>query len=208
MAGTSRRASGRPAPGRRARRVTLAGTALAALAVATAVVWHAAYASFTVSTPSYSLGWSTGAVTLSDDDAGTALFTATGLEPGSAGTRCVVVTSTGNVPAVVRLYVTGRSTTKSLTSALTLSVVAGTGGSAGSCNGFTPSASVYRGTLAAFPTSYGAGVLSWPTAGIASGESRTYRLTWSVPASAATTSQGGTASAAFTWEAQSSGGPK
>jgi hypothetical protein len=198
----------RRAPGRRARRLTLVGTLLAALGVATGLVWHAAYASFTVSTPTYALGWSTGAVTLSDDDAGTALFTATGLEPGSAGSRCIVVTSTGTVPAVVRLYVAGRTSTRSLTAAINLTVVAGTGGSASTCNGFTPSTSVYRGTLAGFPASYGAGVLSWPTTGTAGGESRTYQLTWSVPANAATTSQGGSASAAFTWEAQSVGGPR
>jgi len=36
--------------------------------------------------------------------------------PGAAATRCIAVTSTGNVPAVVRFYGTGRSSSRSLTS--------------------------------------------------------------------------------------------
>jgi hypothetical protein len=196
------------APGRRARRLALGGSALAALAVSAVVVWHAAYASFTVSTPAYPLSWSTGGLALKDDDAGTAVFTATGIEPGASGTRCIVVTSSGTVPAVVRLYAGARTTTNALTTALNLTVVAGSGGSGSSCTGFTPSATVYRNTFAAFPTTYGAGIGAWTTAGTATGESRTYQFTYSLPANAPTTAQGGSASVTFTWEAQTTGGPR
>jgi hypothetical protein len=182
--------------------VALAASAGVALAVATGLVWQSANATFSVSTYPFSSSWSTGTITIGDDDAGTAMFTRTGLKPGAAGTRCLTVTSTGNVPALVRLYGTGRSTTKSLTSYLNLSVLAGTGGGSASCSGFTPDSTVYTGTLAAFPTTFGSGVGSWTTAGT-SGETRTYQITYSVSSSAPTSVQTGTASVAFTWEAQS-----
>src|SRR4051794_2903769 len=154
-----RRALPRPArPSRRARRLSLAVSAGAALVLATALVWHTAYATFTVSTPPFGTSFSTGTVAISDDDAGVAMFHATGLKPGAAATQCLTVTSTSSVPTVVRLYGTGRSTTKSLTGSLRLSIQAGSGGGSASCSGFTPDSTVYTGTLAAFPTGYGAGI--------------------------------------------------
>lgn len=198
-----RRALPRPGrPSRRARRLTLAVSGGAALVIATALVWHTAYAAFTVSTYPFSSSWSTGTVVIGDDDSGSALFSVSGLKPGAAATRCLTVTSTGNVPALVRLYGSGRSTTRSLTSYLNLSILAGTGGSRASCSGFTPSATVYTGTLAALPTTFGSGVGPWTTAGT-SGETRTYQITASLSSSAPTSAQSGTASVAFTWEAQS-----
>jgi hypothetical protein len=182
--------------------VSLAGAAGTALVVATGLVWQSAYATFSISTYPFSSSWTTGTIAIGDDDSGTAMFTRTGLKPGAAGTRCLTVTATGNVPALVRLYGTGRSTTKSLTASVNLSVLAGTGGGSASCSGFTPDSTVYTGTLAAFPTTFGTGVGSWTTAGT-SGETRTYQITYSVPSTAPSSVQTGTASMAFTWEAQS-----
>src|SRR3712207_7319239 len=42
---------------------------------------------------------------LSDDDSGSAMFTATGLKPGSTGTKCIQVTYGGSLAAAVKLYV-------------------------------------------------------------------------------------------------------
>lgn len=199
-----RRALPRPGrPSRRARRLTLAASGGAALVIASTLVWHTAYAAFTVSTTPIGTGFSTGTVVLGDDDTGTALFSLTGLKPGAAATRCLAVTSTGTVPAVVRLYGSGRTATKSLTGYLNLSILTGTGGSSASCKGFTPSSTVYTGTLASLPTSFGAGVGSWATTGTAS-ETRTYQITASLSSSAPTSVQSATASVAFTWEAQNS----
>jgi hypothetical protein len=189
-------------PSRRARRMGLAVSGIGALALSAGLVWQSAYAAFTVSTPSYPLTWSTGTVALADDDAGAVMFSASGLRPGATQTRCITVTSTGSVPSVIRLYGSGRTTSKSLSSYLTLVVSAGTGGSAAGCVGFVPTSTVYRGTLAAFPSSYPAGVGSWTTAGNTAGETTTYRLTYSLSASAPVSAQGGTAAVAFTWEAQ------
>jgi hypothetical protein len=191
-----------PRPSRRARRLALAVSGMGALAVAAMLVWQSAYAAFTESTPTYTLTWSTGSVAIADDDAGAAMFSATGLRPGASQTRCITVTSTGSAPSAVRLYGTGRSTTRSLSSYLTVAVQAGTGGSAAGCVGFVPGPSVYRGTLAAFPATYAAGVGSWTTAGSTAGESTTYSFTYSLSPTAPVSAQGGTAAIAFTWEAQ------
>ena len=189
-------------PSRRARRMGLAVSGIGALALAAGLVWQSAYAAFSETTPPYSLSWSTGTVALADDDAGAVMFSASGLRPGATQTRCITVTSTGSAPSLIRLYGSGRTTTKSLSAYLTLVVSAGTGGSAGSCVGFVPSSTVYRGTLATFPTSYASGVGSWTTAGTTTGETTSYQITYSLAASAPAIAQGGTAAVAFTWEAQ------
>lgn len=190
-------------PTRRARRVASGAAGAAALAVSTALVWHTAYASFADSTAPMSTSLTTGTVVLADDDAGSAMFTMSEWAPGAAATRCIAVTSTGNVPAVVRFYGTGRSSSRSLSSYLNLSVLSGSGGASGNCAGFAADSTIYTGTVAALPTSYAAGLGSWTTAGNSAGETRTYQLTLSVAAGAPTGAQGGTASIAFTWEAQS-----
>lgn len=188
-------------PGRLARRRLLTGSALAALVLAAAVVWQSGYASFTSSTDPQSATVQTGDVAISDDDAGTAAFTVAGLRPGASGTRCVAVTSTGSVPTAVRLYATSRST-NALASALRFSVVLGTGGGAAGCAGFRPTASVYTGSLAAFPAAgFGTGVGGWTTAG--GTDTRTYQITYSLPANAPTGAQSATATVALTWEGQS-----
>lgn len=195
-------------PSRRTRRWVLGAAVPTALVLAAGVVWHAAYASFTDSTPSYVTTFATGTVVLGDDDSGSTMFTLTGLKPGAAATRCIVVTSTGSVPALVRLYGSGKTTTKSLSSNLTVAVQAGSGGSNADCSTFVPASTVYRGTLAALPTGFASGVGDWTTTGTTLGESRTYQITVSMPANASSGSQAGTAAVAFTWEAQSQGAPK
>ncbi|MGY1811287.1 hypothetical protein [Blastococcus sp. SYSU D00820] len=189
-------------PGRRARRWGLRLTGGSALVLAAVVAWQSGYAAFTVSTPPVTSTWSTGTVALGDDDAGTALFTVTGLRPGASSTRCITVTSTGSAPSAVRLYGTGRTTSRSLSAQIRLAVVVGTGGSSATCSGFSPSAELYRGTLAAFPAAgYGTGVGGWNPAG--GTESRTYQVTYSLPADAAASAAGGSASLGLTWEARS-----
>src|SRR4051812_23266697 len=127
-----------PRPSRRARRLALAVSGIGALAVAAGLVWQSAYAAFTDSAPLPALTLSTGNVAISDDDAGAVLFSAGGLRPGATQTRCITVTSTGSAPSLVRLYGTGRTTTRSLSSYLTLVISAGSGGSSASCVGFAP----------------------------------------------------------------------
>ena len=179
-----------------------------ALVASGVVVSQASYSAYSASTSNPTSNWTSGTVALSDDDSSTALFTATNLKPGSTGEKCIVVTSTGSLPASVKLYGTGAATTKGLSSQINLSVTQGSGGSFGSCTGFTAAASgasVYSGTVAGLgssATSYASGVGSWTTAGGAPAESRTYRVVYTLADTAPDSTQGGTASLGLTWEAQ------
>lgn len=193
----------------RMRRSAPALTIAAAVLLSGVVVATASYSAFSATTANPASNWSAGAVAISDDDAGVAAFTATGLKPGSTGSRCIAITSTGSLPAVVKVYGTAPATTNALSSSIVLSITQGTGGGFGSCTGYTPLATgsaVYSGTLAAFGSaavSYATGVGSWATTGTAA-QSRVYRIDYTLDAAAPNTTQNGTASIGFTWEAQNS----
>ena len=80
-------------------------TVPAALLVSALLVWQASNAAFSATTSNPGNSWTAGSVTLTDDDGGTspttgtAMFSAAGLVPGSTGSHCIAVTSTGTVPA-------------------------------------------------------------------------------------------------------------
>ena len=181
----------------------------AALLVSGLIVGQASYSAFTATTSNPTSNWTAGTVSLTDDDSNTAMFTATGLRPGSTGTKCIAVTSSGSVPSAVKLYGTSYTTTSAFGSYVDLTVVQGTGGSTTSCTGFTPlgtGSSVYTGTLAAFAaaaTNYATGLGTWTPTGSGS-ETRTFQFTYTIDAATPNTSQGGTAAIGFTWEAQNS----
>ncbi|WP_375432296.1 hypothetical protein [uncultured Friedmanniella sp.] len=173
------------------------------------VVSQASYSAYSASTSNPTSNWSSGTVQLSDDDSNAALFSASNLKPGATGTKCIVVTSSGSLASTVKLYAASVATTKALASSITLNVTQGSGGSFGSCTGFTPAAtnpSVFSGTLESFgttATSFATGLGSWAPTGTAT-ESRTYQVSYTLAANAPDSTQGGTASVALTWEAQNS----
>lgn len=195
----------------RQRRATTVANLLAlpiAILLSGATIGTASYAAFSSTTATPTNNWAAGTVALTDDDASTALFTATNLEPGSTGTQCIAVTSTGSLASAVRLYGTGATTTNALSSSITLTITQGTGGTfAGGCAGFTPLVSgavLYTGTLADFgatATSYASGLGTWTPTGAAS-ETRVFQFIYTLDAGAPNTTQGGTAALGFTWEAQ------
>lgn len=172
-----------------------------------AMVSTASYASFSAKVSNAGNSLAAGTVSLSDDDAGSALLALTNLKPGSSGSRCVAVTSSGSLPSAVKLYATDAATTRSFSSYVTLTITQGTGASFGSCSGFTalPSGSaVYSGTVAAFTaaaTGYGSGVGSWNPTGAAS-ETRVFQVAYAVSTSTPDTAQAGTATFGLTWETQ------
>ncbi len=181
----------------------------AALVASGIVVGTASYSAFSATTSNPTSNWSAGNVNLTDDDNNVALFTATGLKPGSTGTNCIAVTSTGSLPSTVKLYGSNYATTNALAANINLTVTQGTGGGFGTCTGFTAlgtGSSVYAGTLAAFgtgDTNFASGVGSWAPTGTAS-ETRVFQFTWTVPTAAPSTIMGGTAAVGFTWEADNS----
>ncbi|WP_375432298.1 TasA family protein [uncultured Friedmanniella sp.] len=178
-----------------------------AAAATLALVSQASYAAFSSKVSNGDNSFSVGTVNLSDDDSGTALFILTNLKPGSSGSRCIAVTSSGTLPSSVKLYATDVTTTKGLGSYVSLTITQGTGASFGSCSGFSALATgsaVYSGTVTAFTgaaTGYGSGVGSWSPSGTAT-ETRSYQFGYTVSAATPDSAQGGVATFGLTWEAQ------
>jgi Tfp pilus assembly protein PilW len=172
-----------------------------------AIISTASYSAFSATTSHPTSNWSTGTVQLTDDDSDVALFSASNLMPGDAGTKCVTVTSTGSLPSAVRLYGTAATTTNSLSSYLDLTIQQGSGASSASCDGFTPAsqgAQVFSGTLADFAsqrTGYANGAPTWSPTGTTA-EARSFKFSYSLSQSTPNTGQDSRAAIAFTWEAQ------
>jgi hypothetical protein len=178
-------------------------SAAGALVVAAALVWQSAYAGFTDTTTSLPASVSTGTVVLTNNVEGYGALTLPQMRPGDSATECIIVTSTGSEPSLVKLYGKDRTTTGTLTTYITLVWTAGTGGGAnGDCTGFVASGTPVSTTMAAFATSFAGGYLPWNTVGGAAAESRTYRLTYSLADNPPVANKGGSAGITFVWEAQ------
>jgi hypothetical protein len=195
---------------RRADRRTSTAVVAAAISlglVASGVlVWRGTEAVFTATTGNPANSWNTGSVTLTDSDAGTALFSLTNLAPGVGADRCINVTYGGTLtPQAVKLYASGytNSADASLGTNILLTITEGAGvtPAAPDCTGFVADgAATYSGTLGGFgaKTTYAAGVGAWvPTT---NAKVRTYRIGYEV---LSTAGQGQTAGLTFVWETQS-----
>ena len=162
------------------------------------LVWGSSHALFNGKTMNPANAWAAGTVSISDDDAGTALFTVSGIQPGDSGVKCIDVTYTGTVAAGVRLHAALTGT--GLGPYVDLTVEQGTGGTFASCGSFAAEVST-TGTMAAFAaarTDYATGFGTWaPTAG---GQTRSYRITWAMRPDNGGANK--TANLALTWEAR------
>jgi hypothetical protein len=125
-------------PSTPAAKVATSLAAPVAIVTAAALIWSASNAAFSATTRNSGNNWSTGTVALTDDDGGSARFQITNLIPGQTGTKCIVVTANASVPGVVRnYYLNPISTSALLTEHIMISGSYGTGGSFGSCAGYT-----------------------------------------------------------------------
>jgi len=200
-------------PSTRTRALLGYGAVPLAILLAGGLVWQSSHAAFTATTRSAGNSWSTGSVALTDDDRGVAAFSATNVVPGSTGTKCIVVTSTASVPGEVRSYVANLSSSgATLGDRITFRLEPGTGGSFNDCTGFVPSGTAEPASpitaVAAARHDYATGGHAWATAGIAAGESRTYRGTWTFDTTGLTQAQidalqGSSLSADLVWEFRS-----
>jgi hypothetical protein len=153
--------------------------------LAGALVLQSSHAAFTASTTTPTSNWTTGTVALSDNDNNTALFTTTGMVPGSTGTKDIVVTYSGDVTAPVKFYATSTAGDLATSNLFTVTVSQG-------------STQIYTGTLAGMATTYTAGLGNWtPTA---TGQTQTYTIKYTLDANATNALMGKTGSAGFTWE--------
>jgi hypothetical protein len=171
-----------PAPSRTFRRVAALAAAPVAILAAGTLVWQSSSAAFTSSSRNAGNSWSTGQVTLTDDDTGRAGFTVTNLLPGQSGQRCLVVKSNSTVPGEVRAYTQNvTASNPALADRIKFQVEKGTGGSFNDCTGFVadpgalPAQSLTVLSTANKDWTTGGG--SWTTAGNP-GESHTYRGSW------------------------------
>ena len=167
-----------------------------------ALIATASYAAFSSSTDNAANSWRTGAVSLSDDDQGVALFDVEDLVPGSAGSNCITVTANTTNASTVKLYAADGTDADSLAEHVGLTVERGSLGTPGDCSTFSTTTTVHDGTLAGLMASesFGTGVDAWkPTMGTAS---TTYRFSYDLSEGAPNTVQSSEAGTTFVWEAQ------
>ena len=183
------------------------------LALVATVAGVGTFAYFSATTESTGNTFAAGTVTISDNDAGSAVVSLSSAAPGDASTGCIRVTNTGSMGVQVRLYGT---VSGDLAPYLSLTVTRGTDSSPSfnSCAGFTADGTdyigagagvTYSGTLGAYPSTYGSGILD-PTSGApvtwSPGQSVSYRYRAELQND--TAAQGKTATVTFTWEARNS----
>ena len=144
---------------RRSTTFRLAASA-AALSVIVGAGAYGTYSAFTDTTDNTGNTFAAGTIDITDDDAGTAMFTLTGMLPGSTATRCINVSNVGTSP-FANVALSGAVGGTGLATALTVVVDRGTGAGGGatfSCTGFASvTANIVTGALSAFPTVGGAG---------------------------------------------------
>lgn len=172
------------------------------------------WSAFSSTTSNDNNQFTSGTVTLGDDDGGsTAMFNLGSMRPGDTDTGCIKVSYTGSLNATVRLY--GTTTGTGLDQYLDLKVTRGSSSSSfDSCTGFTADSTdyigqgagvVYNGTLQGYPDTYAAGLVD-PTSG--SPETwtnpETHAYKFQVTLQDNSNAQGKNATQQFTWEARDS----
>ncbi len=177
------------------------GAVLAAFLLISFLLLTGSRAAFSATTSNPSSSVTAGAVTLADNDSGTALFNSIGgLTPLVDVDRCIDVTYTGAVdPSAVVMYMASPPTGL-LGSYLNLTIDVGddTADPYGDCTSFVSSSTLYSGTLGGFRTahsSYANGLATWDPSGTSTKTVRV-RLTLQDDNDA----QGLSAGFGFTWE--------
>ena len=184
------------------RRVGLAILTPIALLASSFMVYTASNAAFSANTSNGNNTWSTGSVTLTDDDTGNVMFNLGGLTPGDTAEKCINVAYGGNLPSAIKLY-TSPYANNGLGQYLDFSVEEGSaaaGGATLDCAGFTSGTSLYSGTLDGFHTAsstYATGVSTWAPSASAT---KSYKFSYTVQDNNA--AQNKDVSATFVWEAR------
>jgi hypothetical protein len=173
-----------------------------AVVASAAVIATASYAAFSDTTDNAGNAWRTGAVSLTDDDQGTALFSADDLVPGSSGQNCITVTADTTNASTVKLYTADQTDPSDIGQYLGMTVERGTLGTPGDCSTFTAGSTVHDGTLAELmdTDAFGSGVDDWqPAVGTTS---TTYRFSYDLDDATPNTAQESEVGTTFVWEAQ------
>jgi predicted ribosomally synthesized peptide with SipW-like signal peptide len=169
------------------------------------------YSAFSSTTTNSGNDFTTGSVTISDNDSNQALYSVTNQKPGDSPTSsCIKVTYTGSLAADVKLYTS--SSIGAVGQYVDLTITPGTQSSSTfpDCTGFTADGSgpIYSGTLQNFASShssYANGLVDYPgsTSAWNQNNSVVYQFTVSLQSGAPDSAQGlSTGSHAYTWEAR------
>jgi hypothetical protein len=181
------------------------------LGVVACIAGAGVFSAFSSQTDNPGNNVTSGTVVLSDNDAGSALYTLTNAKPGDSQSSCVKVTYSGSLDASVKVYTP--STVGALASSVNLKIEPGTQATSSfpSCAGFAPDAgaALYEGTLASFAGEHGSfanGIADSPgtvATKWSTGDSVVYRVTATLAANAPDSAQGqSTGAHIIRWEAQ------
>lgn len=181
----------------------------AGLLLVSGIVLQVSSAAFTGSTDNSGNSWDAGTVTLTDNDGGTALFTATNQKPGDTATKCIEVTYAGSITpsAAVALSAAVTESNDGTGNGLgdDLDVVLQIGAAGSSCTLFGTGTGLYNGTLAAFNTSTTPLSSGWTpvVGGLTPDTTRPFQFTVTLGSDTPNDAQGDGADANFTWSATS-----
>lgn len=180
------------------------GVGVLAVGLVSLLVLTGSRAAFTDTTDNSGNTWEAGQVTLTDDDLGSAMFTTSGMVPGTTVEKCITVTytgSTGTATPSVKLY-GANGAQIALNPDLDLTIEHVTGDLGLGCSNMLLGTELFNSTVAAFTSGkadFTSGVDTWnPT----TGQERVYRFTVTLGSDTADAQQGAQGSAGFTWEVQ------
>jgi hypothetical protein len=202
---------------KRRRRALRAAAPVAGLLAAGLLVWQGSYAAFSATTADNTNAWTSGSLVLTNNGGGatysgttTATFNEVALKPGSVGSKCITVKSTGTAAGALKMYESALAdSAPSLGAQIQLTVDAAVvpGDITSNCTGFPVSGltSVSTSTpLTTFPTTYVAA--AGPVAVAAGTVLTAYRVSWTFATTGTTAGdnalQSKTVTAGFTWEIQ------
>jgi predicted ribosomally synthesized peptide with SipW-like signal peptide len=164
------------------------------------------FAAFSATSANSGNTFAAGTVEISDNDAGSSMYSVTNRIPGNSVATCIRVTYSGSLAANVKLY--SLSSVDTVDQYLNLTVEKGsmpTGTTFPNCTGFSSESTIFSGTVNGLKTSngsYATGIAANPGAQSGWNQSDTlvYRFTVTLQNSLA--AQGLTSTTAFTWEAR------
>lgn len=175
--------------------LAVSGAALTALALVAFMVTSVTRAAWTDATDNAGNAWATGTVSLTDDDSGTAMFSASDMLPGDVVTNSITVTNDSSVALDVRLYGQNLADTDGLAQHLNLKI--GT-----LADGFDVYDTIdgTAGTLSGFATDHADFAGGTPVISLAPAATQTYHFWVELDAAAPDTAQGDSAGIDFVWE--------
>jgi hypothetical protein len=202
---------------KRRRRALRAAAPVAGLLAAGLLVWQGSYAAFSATTQNNTDAWTSGSLVLTNNGGGaayaattTATFNEVALKPGSVGTKCITVKSTGTSAGSLAFYRSALAdSAPSLGAQIQVTIDAATVASdvLVGCAGFPAVGLTNVATgvaLTALPTTYATAV--GPVAVAAGTQLVAYRIAWTFASTGSTAGdnalQSKTVTAGFTWEIQ------